>query len=106
MILNSVSLKKWQMKLILPALCVALDLISIPHVTMDIIDFVLLPVHKRKGLLICADKNRRVAKQETEDSLNTIWNENLNTKQINCPEIIQEMEVITNHISFTGHKTL
>lgn len=55
------------MKLILPAQCVALDLISILHVTMDIIDFVLLPVRNRKGLLICADK-----KQETDDSLNTI----------------------------------
>lgn len=67
MILNSVSLKKWQMKLILPAQCVALDLISISHVTMDVIDFVLLPVRNRRGLLICADK-----KQETDDSLNTI----------------------------------
>lgn len=60
------------MKLILPAQRVALDLISILHVTMDIIDFVLLPVRKHKGLLICADKNQRVAKQETGDSLNTI----------------------------------
>lgn len=36
------------MQLIVPVQRVALDLISIPLVTIDIIDFVFLPVHKRK----------------------------------------------------------